>query len=188
MQDFIKLAGHCLGFVSIVLFVMSYQYSDKKKLLLLQTLATALSCIQYLFIGAFSGFALNIICIMRNFIYYFRHKFRIKALFAPVILSIAIAVACVFSWDGYHSLLITAGLVINTICMGILGAQNLRKSILISSAFILAYNIFALSYSGMISESLSIISALVGIIRYHKPKQKNVEQKINVTNFSEQPL
>ena len=161
MQDFIKLIGHCLGFVSIVLFVLSYQYSDRKKLLLLQTLATVLSCVQYLFIGAYSGFALNIICIMRNFIYYLRHKFRIKAWFAPIILSIAIAVASIFSWDGYHSLLIMAGLVINTICMGILDAQNLRKSILISSSFILAYNIFARSYSGIISESLSIISSVI---------------------------
>lgn len=186
MQNFIKLIGHCLGFVSIALFVLSYQYSDKKKLLLIQTLATALSCIQYLFIGAYSGFALNIICIIRNFIYYFRHKFRIKAWFAPIILAIAIAVACAFSWEGYHSLLITTGLVINTICMGVLGSQNLRKSILVSSSFILAYNIFAFSYSGMISETLSIISSLIGIIRYRKPK--HTKKEVKVIEKSEQPL
>ncbi len=182
MQDFIKIIGHGIGFVSIALFFVSYQYSDKKKLLLLQTLATALSCIQYLFIGAYSGFALNIICIIRNFIYYIRYKNRIKAMLGPIVLACAIAVACVFSWEGYHSLLITTGLVINTICMGVFDSQNLRKTILISSSFILAYNIFAHSYSGMIGESCSLISAAIGVLRYSKQKkEKNAIKQIETT-------
>ena len=176
MQNFLAIIGHIIGFISMALFFLSYQYSNKKKLLIIQTIATQLSCIQYLLIGAYSGFALNIVCILRNFIYYIRHKNRIKAPLAPVILSIVIAVLSIFSWDGFHSLFITLGLVINTICMGILDSKNLRKTILISSSLILTYNIFAHSYSGIISESLSIISALIGIIRYSKKTSENTTQ------------
>ena len=42
------------------------------------------------------------------------------------------------------------------------------KSILLTCPMILAYNVFEASYSGMISETMSIISAVIGIIRYKK--------------------
>lgn len=171
---FIELIGHCLGFISTGLFFYSYQRSKKRKLLIIQTIATALSCVQYLLIGAFSGFALNIVCIIRNFVYYFRDKKQRMDWTSPIILSLLMALASIISWEGIHSLLITLGLVLNTMCMGMFGARNLRKTILASSSLILVYNIFAHSYSGIVSESISLISVVIGIIRYrtaNKPIQ-----------------
>ena len=177
MQNFVTLIGHALGFVSVGLFFYSYQRTKKDKLLIIQTIATALSCIQYLLIGAFSGFALNIVCIMRNFAFYYRDKNHRKDWLTPIIFAVLMAIASFFSWEGIHSLLITLGLVINTMCMGMFGAKNFRKTILISSSLILIYNIFASSYSGMLSESISLISVIIGIIRYrhtsHNDKQKS---------------
>ena len=168
MQDIITLFGHVLGFVSVGLFFYSYQRTKKDKLLIIQTVATALSCIQYLLIGALSGFALNIVCIIRNFVYYYRDKKQLKDWVSPIILSVFMAVVSVFSWEGLHSSLITLGLVVNTMCMGMFGSKNFRKTILISSSLILVYNIFAYSYSGVLSESISLISVVIGIIRYRK--------------------
>ena len=74
MQNFVTLIGHILGFISVGLFFYSYQRTKKSKIMIIQTVATALSCVQYLLIGAFSGFALNFVCIFRNFIYYYRDK------------------------------------------------------------------------------------------------------------------
>lgn len=172
MQNFITLAGHALGFVAVGLFFYSYQCTQKRKLMVIQTVATALSCVQYLLIGAFSGFALNVVCIIRNFVFYYRDKNQRTELISPIVLSLCIAAASIFSWEGIHSLLITLGLVVNTICMGVCDAKSFRKTILISSALILAYNMFALSYSGMLSEAISLLSVVIGIVRYrgaHKP-------------------
>lgn len=139
----------------------------------IQTIATALSCIQYLLIGALSGFALNIVCIIRNFIFNYRDKKQSKDLLSPIVLSLCIAVASIFSWEGMHSLLITLGLVVNTMCMGLFDAKAFRKTILISSSLILLYNIFASSYSGILSESISLVSVIIGILRY-----RNVQQPV----------
>lgn len=181
MQDIIILFGHILGFVSVGLFFYSYQRTKKDKILIIQTVATALSCIQYLLIGAFSGFALNIVCIIRNFVYYFRDKKQINDLVSPIVLSVCMAIVSVFSWEGLHSSLISLGLVVNTMCMGMLNSNNFRKTILISSSLILIYNIFACSYSGVLSESISLISVVIGIIRYNKPAFDNSKSvaKIN---------
>ena len=166
MQNILTSFGHILGFISVALFFYSYQCTEKRKLVVVQTVATALSCVQYLLIGAFSGFALNVVCIIRNFAFNYRDKKQSKSLVVPVLFSLAMAVVSVFSWEGIHSLLITAGLVVNTMCMGIFDAKDFRKTILISSSLILVYNVFALSYSGMLSESISLLSVVIGIIRY----------------------
>lgn len=171
MQNFVTLIGHILGFVSVGLFFYSYQRTQKRKIMVIQTIATALSCIQYLLIGAFSGFALNVVCIIRNFTFYYREKNHSTNLVSPILFALCMAVVSFFSWEGIHSLLITLGLVVNTICMGIFDAKNFRKTILISSTLILIYNIFAFSYSGILSESISLVSVIIGIIRYRNTQE-----------------
>lgn len=171
MQNLVTLIGHILGFISVGLFFYSYQCTQKRKLMIIQTVATALSCVQYLLIGALSGFALNVVCIIRNFIFYFRDKNQRTDIVSPIIVSLCIAGASFLSWEGIHSLLITMGLVINTMCMGMLDAKSFRKTILITSSLILIYNIFAASYSGILSESISLISVIIGIIRYRTEQQ-----------------
>ena len=166
--DIMEIVGHILGAVAIGLFFLSYQVFDKKKLLIVQTLATAMLCLQYIFIGAYSGFALNIVCIIRNLLYYRRDKRNISGSGLPILLALLMAFVSLFSWDGYHSLLIIAGLMINTVCMGVFDSQRLRKSILLTCPMILVYIVFEASYRGMISEAMSIISAIIGIVRYKK--------------------
>lgn len=171
-----EIAGHISGFVAICLFFLSYQIFDKKKLLVLQTLATATLCLQYVLIGAYSGCGLNIICILRNVLYYYRGKKIFSGLWLPLLLATVMAVISLVSWDGYHSLFICFGLMINTVCMGVLDSQNLRKSILITCPLILIYNVFELSYSGMVSETLSICSAAIGIYRYKRVSDHTVQK------------
>lgn len=168
MQTFITLIGHIFGFISVGLFFYSYQRSKKEKILTIQTIATALSCVQYLLIGAFSGFALNIVCIIRNFVYSYRDKYSFNDWYSPVILSVFMAGVSCFSWEGLHSLMITAGLVINTVSLGVFDAKNIKRSIIVSSSLILIYNVFAGSYSGILSESLSVISAIIGMNLHKK--------------------
>ncbi len=171
MQSFITLIGHVLGFVSVGLFFYSYQRTKKSKIMIIQTVATALSCVQYLLIGAVSGFALNIVCIIRNFVFFYRDRKRRTDLVSPILFAACMAVVSIFSWEGIHSLLITLGLVVNTVCMGVFDAKKFRKTILISSSLILIYNVFALSYSGILGESISLISVVIGIIRYRNTSQ-----------------
>ena len=167
--------GHIIGVVAIGLFFLSYQIFDKKKLLLVQTLATAMLCLQYILIGAYSGFGLNIVCITRNVLYYHRDKKILSGSWLPIALACVMAVVSLFSWDGYHSLFIILGLIINTVCMGVCDSQNLRKSILITCPLVFVYNLFAGSVSGAVSETISWISAIIGIIRYKKSIQHQMQ-------------
>ena len=51
-----QLIGQALGILATVITVISYQMNTKRSLLLVQTAATACTCLAYLFLGAASGF------------------------------------------------------------------------------------------------------------------------------------
>ncbi len=166
-----EIVGHILGFIATAILISSYQIHNKQKLLVTQTIGVACFCVHYILIGAYSGFALNVVCAIRNLIYNYMEKKGKKGWVIPAFLSLCIAGVSVFSWDGYHSLFIISGLMLNTFAMGVCNTQNLRKTILISCPLVLAYNLFELSFGGALNESLSIISAAIGIVRYNREKK-----------------
>lgn len=165
-----EIIGHVLGFAALFLFVWSYQLKEKRSLLVVQTVATLLICLQYLLLEAYSGFGLNIVCILRNLVYYNRHKRLFSGWLPPFLLAGMMAVVSLFSWEGYHSLLIIIGLMVNTVCMGLCDQQTLRKSVVLTCSMLTGYNLFAGSPAGAINEIFSVISALVGIYRFRNEK------------------
>ena len=174
-----KTAGYIVGVIAVITFFISYQFSNKKKLLYVQTAGTALNCLHYFLLGAASGFAMNIVGIIRNILFYYFEKKGISVKWLPYALAVAMGVTSLFFWDGWYSCLIVVGLMLNTIFMGVFNSQNLRKSILLTCSMIALYNIIVGSYTGVITESISIISAIIGIIRYHKPNKIMQEVREN---------
>ena len=169
-QQFI---GQALGILATVITVISYQMNTKRSLLLVQTAATACTCLAYLFLGAASGFTLNIVCIIRNIVFYFqKDSSKIHTVSALVLAAAMVAVGAL-SWQGPVSLLIIVALAANTVFMSFGKPQLLRQSVLGTSSMILLYNIFVFSIGGIANEGLSIVSSAVGIVRFRKESAKN---------------
>ncbi len=160
--------GQLIGIVSVILTFISYQAKNSKKLLVLQTVSTTGFIIHYLLIGAASGFLLNIVCVIRNLIYYFKNVKIFSYSFYPYLLALVLAVLGAMSWQGPVSLLIIVALMINTVCLSSSDTQFLRKSVLLTCSMILLYNFFVRSYGGMINEAIAIVSSAIGIYRYRK--------------------
>lgn len=169
-QQFI---GQALGILATVITVISYQMNTKRSLLLVQTAATACTCLAYLFLGAASGFTLNIVCIIRNIVFYFQKDSGKVHTISALVLAAAMVTVGALSWQGPISLLIIAALAANTIFMSFGNPQLLRQSVLGTSSMILLYNIFVFSIGGIANEGLSIISSAVGIVRFRKENAKN---------------
>ena len=168
-----QLIGQALGILATIITVISYQMNTKRSLLLVQTAATTCTCLAYLFLGAASGFALNVVCIIRNIVFYFQKDSGKVHTISSVLLAAAMVVLGALSWQGPVSLLIIIALAANTIFMSFGNPQLLRKSILGTSSMILVYNIFVFSLGGIANEGLSIVSSVVGILRFRKEKAKN---------------
>ena len=169
MKEYI--IGQVFGILGSVLAVASYQTNKYRMMLLLQTFSTACICLSYLFLGATSGFMLNIICIIRNGCFVFFKKGTVAYRVATAFLLLAMLAAGAFSWQGAISILIIIALTVNTFFMSLGKPQTLRYSILLTSTLILLYNLAFLTIGGIINEALAVGSAFVGILRFRKTKQ-----------------
>ena len=167
-----QIVGQILGILATVITGISYEMNTKRSLLLVQTAATACTCLAYLFLGAASGFALNVVCIIRNVVFYFQKGSGKGHMIPALLLATAMVVLGALSWQGPVSLLIIAALAANTVFLSFGNPQLLRKSILGTSSLVLLYNIFVFSLGGIANESLAIVSSLVGIVRFRQETQE----------------
>lgn len=165
-----EIIGQILGIVATAITVLSYQANDKGRLLAIQTVATVSTCLGYFFLGAWSGFALNIVCVLRNVSFYFlREKVRLNRA-ATVIFSVAMVAVGLLSWQGWISLIMLVAFALNTLFMGFGSPQALRYSVCLTSSMILLYNIFVFTVGGIMNEGLAIVSSVIGIVRFRRGK------------------
>lgn len=171
-MDISMMIGQAMGLVAVVLGFMSFQMRTQKKLLVLQTATTIAFCIHYYLIGATSGLMLNLLGIIRNLAYYHKDKPIFSGKKCPIFFAVLMGLVGLLSWQGYYSIFVVLGLVINTYCLSFANPQYIRTSILVSSPLVLTYDAFVMSIGGVIYESVVIVSSIIGIIRYRTQKEE----------------
>ena len=161
-----ELLGQSLGIIAMLITAFSYQMNTKSKLIFIQSIATLCTCISYFLLGATSGFALNIVCLTRNVCFYFQKEGKTPIYISTSIFVIMMGWMGAISWQGPISILIIVALAANTFFLSLGKPQILRYSILFTSTTVLIYNIYVLSVGGILNESIAIISAFIGILRF----------------------
>lgn len=171
----IEIIGQIFGVAAMIISAISYQSNTKKRLLIIQSGAVICMCLSYLFLGAYSGFAMNAIALVRNICFYFI-KEKTKAYYVTTALLItAMGVAGASSWQGYISLLVIIALMLNTFFMSLGKPQILRYSLLATCTMVFIYNIYFFTIGGILNEAVSFISAVVGIIIYLRKNKKHIK-------------
>ena len=170
MENHLFLIGQIFGVIVVILGFITYQIRTQKALLFVQTVTALVFVIHYLLIGAVSGMVLNIVAMIRNLVYSRRDLKLFSGKWWPIAFAVIMGITGMLFWQDWYSVFVVAGLVINSVCMSFKDPQKIRKSILVTSPLVLVYNAFALSFGGMIYESVAIISALIGIIRFRRTK------------------
>lgn len=174
------IIGQGFGIVAIVLGFISYQLKTRRQLIYMQSAVAVVFCIHYFLIGAYPAMAMNFVNIIRNFAYDYRTEKGIQSKIIPIAFVIIQAIMCAITWTGWYSVFVLLGIGINTYCMSSSDAQFIRKSVLVTSPLVLTYDIFARSIGGSIYESVALISAAIGVVRYFKAKRNNISEEVNV--------
>lgn len=171
------IIGQILGIIAPIITFVSYQVNSKRKLLILQTGATLATCLSYLLLEASSGFALNIVCIIRNISFFFQDSKSKFNLISACVLAAVMGGLGFLSWEGPISLLVIIALAANTVFMSFGDAQLLRKSVICTSSMILIYNVCIPNptIGGIINESVAIVASVIGIIAFVKKNKKEKE-------------
>lgn len=161
--NMIEIVGQILGVIAFFIAFASYQMKSRNKLLVLQIMLTLVMSAHYFCIAAYPAMAMNLFGVVRNIVYYRNDIFRWK--YIPVIFTIMMFLIGIFTSSGAWSVLVIAGLTINTYCLSFKNPQHFRISLLITCSLVLLYDIIVFSLGGIMLESISIISALIGIFR-----------------------
>lgn len=165
-----EIVGQALSILATLITFLSYQMNTRRSVLFTQTAASVCMCSGYFFLGASSGFALNVVVVLRNLVFYCTGKSRKASLIAASFFAVVMTVMGVLSWQAWYSILIIVALAVNTVFLSLGDAQKLRQSILFTSSSIFIYNIFVFSIGGMANELVAIVSSVIGIIRFRKTR------------------
>lgn len=170
-----NILAQCLGLGAMACNVISLQQKEKKKLLLLQLLVSGLFMVSFFLLGAYAAFLQNVVATVRN-ILFSREKFTEKQrkTWSLVFIGLFLLAYCltfVLFGEAFNTknaiinALPTIAMCIMSVAFGLKSVFKIRLLSIASAVLWLIYSIIFVSWGDIASESMSIVSSLVGIVR-----------------------
>ena len=167
-MDIIWILAQIFGICGIVIFVLMYHFKTMKNVLIMKMVMDILWALHYLFIGATSAFAMNMICFVRENIFLRNNrKFFGAKVWLWVFIAFNIASAVV-TWKGYYSLLPA---VVSSLATYSFWQKNVKVARIIglsNNVMMFTYDIFVHSFMGLIGETFAFISVIIALYRNRK--------------------
>lgn len=171
-----------IGIVAMIFTVISFQQKDKKTVIALQLVGTALFSINYFMLGAIVGGISNILGVLRAIVYLDRKRFGADKPFWLIffIAGFIGAYALTFTVFAKEYTLANAilealpifAMITFTIGYHLGSAKMIRQFALFCSPLWLTYNIINTVIGATVCEVISLCSIVIGMIR-HDRKSKS---------------
>ena len=166
------IIGQVLGILAVITGFISYQMKTQRGIIALQMATALIFTLHYVFIGAPTAIALNLLGAVSCIFYYFRDKRGGKSVIEPIVFAVLIIVSSILTWEGWYSALIMIGLVFNTVSLTFKDPQHTRAAVFVKSPLCLIYNSIVLSGGGIIYECAVITSSVLGIIKHKRAESE----------------
>lgn len=158
--------AQAVGLIGMSFAFISFQKNNNKQILLFQTMAAVTFTLHFILLGAFTGAAMNILGASRNIIFYNREKRWANNKLWMYFFILLYVVSGILTWENYYSILPIMAMTLSTIGLWIQEARATRLVVLPSSPCWLIYNIINKSISGVLTETVLLLSLVVAIIRF----------------------
>ena len=169
--------GQLFGIVAVILGFICFRLKTPGKILALQIIVASVFVLHFLCLGVYSGAALNVVAGVQCVCYYFRDKRGSKSLVLPIVFTIVVIVACILTWDGWQCIFLMLGLIANCVSLSLSSAQNIRYVMFIKSPLCFVYNVIVFSLGGMIYETATFTSSIIGTVKYYSDKKKALAEE-----------
>ena len=164
-----------IGLVGTLLFFVSFQYRDNKKLFRVQFLSYLFYTVHLLLLGAFTGGLSYIINTFRSLCLGSNWKFAQSKTMCWIICGMQFA-ALIITWNGWLSVLPVTANIAATIGGYTHNPRKIRiAGMFINSPLWIIYDIIVGSWAGILDEVVSEASMISSIIRYGWKNLDNVE-------------
>lgn len=177
----LEIVAQVVGIVAMVFNILSYQGKKQSTVITLQLFGASLFAVNFFMLGATIGGIMNIIAAVRAIVFVNKKRLRAESIWWLIAFIILFLTAYVLTFTVFGKaftlinalieLLPVIAMTVSTIGFRNGSAKAIRYWGLIGSPSWLIYNIFNLAIGAIICEVVSLISIIVGIIRYDIKKK-----------------
>ena len=162
--------------LAFLALIISICIKERKKSLCVQSLNCFFEAVYDFIISAYTGAVLSIINFIRTFIFINKNKINKKIyLFILIFFEGIIIINCIFTWNGFISILPTIGSIIRTYCLWQSNMTLVRISGITTGIFYGTYYIFYQSWFMVLGELMLL---LFGIYAVYKNDLKRTTKTI----------
>lgn len=163
MTNFI--IAQIIGAIALIILIISLQNNSKKRLLTYQMISSLLYALQYFFLKANTGCFMNLICMIRNWIFNRYPKTR-PPIYWLIITIIIMVYTSSLSYAGIISTLPMIAVVIYSIALWNGNLTKIRITEVISCTLYIIYNIKVLAITGLIATIIELLGAVFAIYKF----------------------
>ena len=170
------ITAQIIGATALIISSLAPQQNKKNKVLVYKLFSNALYALQYLILGAFSAVVTNIIGVIREYIFYRYAKANkdvpISILYIYILI---VLVSGIFTFNGFISILPILLSILTTYSVWQNNLKKYRGITVIIIILWMIYNFAVNAFTNAIGNVISLISAIIAIIRLDI--MKNEEKK-----------
>ena len=179
------IIAQAIGIVAMCMIVFSFQMKTVKGVATCQFFGNLLFMVNYFMLGAIVGSVLNLLAMIRAYVFMNKEKLHSDRWYWLLGFSITYVITYILSftvfgteptaWNFILELLPIIGMVITTYSFQQKDAKMVRLLTLVNSPLWLTYNIVSFTIGGIISECMGIASIIIGMIRLDRKKKRGNE-------------
>lgn len=185
----LEITAQVISIAAMAFNILSYQRKTQKGIITFQFFGSFLFAVSFLLLGSLMGTIMNVVSVLRAAVYRNRERLRadhILWLFGFILLSLlSYGTSFLLGTEPTAKNLIVEllpviGMAVSTVSFRMKNARAIRYLGLINSPAWLVYNIFAQSIGAILCETISLVSIVVGIIRFDLGKKNETNHENEV--------
>lgn len=166
------------GIIGLVLGVLAFQSNKHKGIVMAKLGSEAAFTIQYFLLDAYTGSIMNLVGVVRNFIFYRLVEKNKSTKVAMWIFCGVYVLSAIITWEGPQSLLPLVGKLCSTVAYSIKNTRYIRIINIPTLTMWIIYNCTCGAWEALAADSISLISVLIAmgrfdIVPYFKKKKDN---------------
>lgn len=159
------IIGSIVGFLAVLSGIGIYSYSDRKKVLVAKIIADSIWAVHFLLIGAATGAVLNVVCVVRDIIFYNRGIKKWASSFCWIVIFIVLNnVSGFMSYQGAVSLLPMVGSSLAVVGLWLSDAHKMRIISFFAIGLWFVYAGITRSVPSFIYNGFALASIIIGLV------------------------
>lgn len=161
--------------LAFITLIISICIKDRKKSLCVQSLNCLFEAIYNFIISAFTGAFLSIINLIRSFLFINKKKFNKRVyLIMLIIFESIIIINCLYTWQGFISLLPTIGSIIRTYCLWQSNMKLVRISGITTGLLYGSYYIYYSSWFMVLGDVVLLVTGIYVLLKNDIKRRRKI--------------